>query len=184
MGARDTHPGHLHRDLRSQGFQVGKDTVHELLAYIEDAHLVYTVEMFTPSQARRNSNPRKAYPVDPALSRTVAFAKPEDLGHRLENLVYLELRRRGRTEIGYIKTEGGFEVDFCARGPDELELVQVCADLSDPATRARELRATQAAMEETGARTATLVTLREDEDLPAGTGEIRIRPAWRWLLEG
>jgi predicted AAA+ superfamily ATPase len=174
----------LHRDLRSQGHAIGKDTVHELLAHLEDAHLVYTLPLWTASDARRHSNPRKAYPVDPALARTAAFAKPEDVGHRLEDLVYLELRRRGLAELGYLETEDRFEVDFCARDVEgEVHLVQVCASLTDPATRARELRALDAAMAELRLSTATLVTLYEEETVPVGGGQVRVVPAWRWLLE-
>ncbi|MCB9683194.1 MAG: ATP-binding protein [Alphaproteobacteria bacterium] len=174
----------LHRDLRSQGHAIGKDSVHELLAHVEDAHLVYTVPLWSASAARRQIHPRKAYPVDPALSRTVAFAKPEDVGHRLESLVYLELRRRGLVELGYVDTEAGFEVDFCGRQADGTpHLVQVCAQLSDEDTRRRELRALEAAMAELGIAAATLVTLREEEVVRLPTGTVRVVPAWRWLLE-
>ncbi len=174
----------LHRDLKSQGHAVGKDSVHELLAHLEDAHLVHTLPLWTPSAARRQSNPRKAYPVDPALSRTAAFAKPEDVGHRLETLVYLELRRRGLSELGYLETNGGFEVDFCGHGPDgEPRLVQVCSSLSEPETRTRELRALEAAMTELGASEAVLVTLDQEERVSLSSGTVRIVPAWRWLLE-
>lgn len=174
----------LHRDLRSQGLAIGKDTVHELLAHLEDAHLVHTIPLWTPSAARRQSNPRKAYPVDPALSRTAAFAKPEDVGHRLENFVYLELRRRGFTELGYVDTAGGFEVDFAGRGADgALALVQVCASLSEPDTRVRELRALEAGMSEIGVEHATLVTLNDEETVRLAGGTVRIVPAWRWFLE-
>ncbi len=175
----------LHRDLRSQGIAIGKDAAHELIAHIEDAHLVYTLPLWTASAARRQSNPRKAYPVDPALSRTAAFAKPDDFEHRLENLVYLELRRRGIAELGYLDTPSGFEVDFCGRDAEgALRLVQVCARLSDPETRDRELRALEAGMADQGVGDATLVTLYDEEHVRLPSGTVRVVPAWRWLLEG
>lgn len=106
------------------------------------------------------------------------------MGHRLENLVYLELRRRGYLELGYLDTADGFEVDFCGRraeGP--VELIQVCAHLSSPKTRERELRALTAGMREQGVDRADLVTLYEERTLTLPEGEVRIVPAWRWLLE-
>jgi len=173
----------LHRDLRSQGLSVGKDTVHGLVAHVEDAHLVYTLPLWTPSPARRMTNPRKSYPVDLALSRTAAFAKPDDVGHRLENLVYLELRRRGFRDLGYLDTRDGHEVDFCGRAPDDaLHLVQACASLGDAATRARELRALASGMAEVGVDRATVVTLYDEEVIRLDGGEVRVVPAWRWLL--
>ena len=52
---------------RSQGVSVGKDTLHEYLAHLEDAFLVRTVAMESASERQRMVNPRKAYPVDPGL---------------------------------------------------------------------------------------------------------------------
>lgn len=175
----------LHRDLKSQGFGIGKDTVHELLAHLEDAHLTYAVPLWTPNAARRQTNPRKAYAVDPALSRTAAFAKPEDVGHRLETLVYLELRRRGMQEIGYYETEDGYEVDFCARDPEgHTRLVQVSHDIGAPSTRSRELRALESAMQELDVDEALLVTNDEEGEHHGAAGLVRIAPAWMWALQG
>ena len=61
-----------------------------------------------------------------------------DLGFTLENLVYLELRRRGyRVNIGKI---GDSEVDFVARKKNTREYYQVCADLRDENTFEREIK--------------------------------------------
>lgn len=173
----------LYRDLKAQGLAIGKDTVHEYLNHLQDAHLVYTVPIWAASQARQHSNPRKAYLVDPALSRTAAFAKPQDVGHRLENLVYLELRRRGFDEIGYLQTPAGYEVDLCARSPaGDLHLVQVSADLDDPETREREIRALADGMDALGLDRGLVVTRHHDEEVRVGPGTVTIVPAWRWLL--
>jgi len=52
----------------------------------------------------------------------------------------VELARRG-AEVGYVRTPNGFEVDFLVRYPEgRQELIQVCASLDDPGTRAREIR--------------------------------------------
>ena len=175
----------LHRDLKSQGVKIGKDAVHQLVEHVEDAHLLYTVPIWAASFGKRRANPRKAYPVDPALARTVAFAKPEDVGHRLETLVYLHLRRRGHAEVGYLETASGYEVDFCSRGADgTLALTQVCAELGAENTRKRELRAVGEAMAEMGVSEATLVTVREEEEVRLASGLVRVVPAWRWLLDG
>lgn len=174
----------LHRDLKSQGHAVGKDAVHALVAHLEDAHLIHAVPLWTASLARRQANPRKAYPVDPALSRAFAFARPEDVGHRLETLVHLELRRRRWEDVGYLDTEAGFEVDFCGHdGAGALALVQVCATVDAADTRDRELRALDAGMAETRVPRATLVTLSDQGTIAVGSGVVDVVPAWRWLLE-
>lgn len=173
----------LYNDLKSQGVRVGKDTLHEYLSHLEDAFLVFTITVASRSIRGRQVNPRKSYLVDPALSAITSFRATRDLGHLLENTVYLELRRRG-FQMAYVQTQSGYEVDFLAEGTlGERELVQVSADLSDPQTRHRVMRALEEAMAETGLDRATLVTMREEGSEALGKGVVNIVPAWRWLLD-
>lgn len=173
----------LFNDLKSQGVKVGKDTLYEYLGHLEDSFLLFTVSLASPSLRARQVNPRKCYPIDPALAAAVSFRASENLGHLLETVVFLELRRRGRSP-SYVMTRSGYEVDFLvedSRGSSEL--VQVCADLESPATRQRELRALEEGIKETGAENATIVTLRDEGSAEVEGLQIRIVPAWRWLLE-
>ncbi|OYT69245.1 MAG: ATPase, partial [Armatimonadetes bacterium JP3_11] len=101
-------------------------------------------------------------------------------GHALETVVYLELERRG-AEVGYVRLEGGYEVDFYARYPSgEATLIQVCADWSDESTRERELRALDAA-QAVYPNTPTIV-LTLNPPARAATSH-RVISACRWLLE-
>jgi uncharacterized protein len=173
----------LFNDLKSQGMKVGKDTLYEYLDHLQDSFLFFTMAIASPSARVRQVNPRKCYPVDPALAAAVSFRASGDRGHLLETAVYLEFRRR-RQSLAYVVTRSGYEVDFLAEDfKGARELVQVCADLEDPATRQRELRALEEAMEETSCERATLVTLREEGSLEVGGRSLHIVPAWRWLLE-
>lgn len=180
----------LYRDLRSRGVDVGKDTLYALMDHLEDARLLFRVPVFRPSLRGRRTSPQKVYAVDPGLAHAVSHVTSRDLGARLETAVYLELRRRiaDRREghISYYKTESGREVDFVLGQAEELRvasLLQVCADLGDADMRRRELRALAEAMRETGQRTASIVTLHEEGRVAIDEGEIRILPAWRWLLD-
>jgi predicted AAA+ superfamily ATPase len=173
----------LFNDLKSQGMRVGKDSLHEYLAYLEDSFLLFTLAISSPSARVRQVNPRKCYPVDPALSAALSFRASGDLGHLLETVVYLELRRRGKS-LAYVVTSSGYEIDFLAEDPaGGRELIQVCADLEDPATRQRELRALEEGMAEARCERASLVTLQEEGSVDLAGGTLRIVPAWRWLLE-
>lgn len=168
----------VYNDLRSQGIAVGKDAVHELVEHVEDAYLAFRVPIFTASERVRATNPAKTYCIDPGLAR--GFSSRTEPGHLLENAVYLELRRRGG-EIAWLRTRGGFEVDFVVRTPDGLSLVQVCADPSGEA-RERELRALAEAMDEHGVRSSTIVTLGHAEEVALPAGTVRMVPGWEWLL--
>jgi predicted AAA+ superfamily ATPase len=61
-------------------------------------------------------------------------------------------------------------------------LVQACADLSDPTTRDRELRAIEAASSEIPTARATIVTLDDRGSHRAGDLRVDVVPAWEWLL--
>jgi hypothetical protein len=171
----------LYGDLRSQGLPVSKDTLHAYLAHLEDAFLVRTLAVATGSERRRMVNPRKIYPIDPGLIPLFDRAGRANLGHALETCVLLELERRG-CDLGYVRTEGGYEVDFLAHYPDGTrELIQVCADLETPAARERELRALEAARREHRGASALVVSLSPDapRELPKG---VRFAAASWWLL--
>jgi len=104
-------------------------------------------------------NPRKAYPVDPGLIPVFDRTGRANVGHALETVVLLELERR-RMEVTYVRTAAGHEVDFLARDASGgQELIQVCADLTDPATAHRELRALEEAARAFPAAERRLLTL-------------------------
>ena len=136
----------------------------------------------TESERRRNSNPRKLYPADPGLIKAFDTSGRSNLGHALETAVLNELERRG-AEVGYVRTREGLEVDFLARErASGEELIQVCADLSSPATRARELRALAAAAKDYPRATLRMLVLDRDAVARAATPEIEVLPAYEWLL--
>ena len=136
----------------------------------------------TDSERRRMVNPRKVYPVDPGLIPVFDRAPRGNEGHALETVVALELERRGAT-TAYVRAREGFEVDFLARFADGAEqLIQVCADLDAPDTRAREVRGLLAAAGEHPQATLHLVTLAATRTPPLPDG-IRLYPAAEWLLQ-
>jgi predicted AAA+ superfamily ATPase len=171
----------LYQDLRAQGHGVAKDAVHAMLGYLLDSFLLSAVPLATDSERKRNSNPRKLYPADPGFIRAFDTSGRSNIGHALETAVLNELERRG-AEVGYVKTAGGLEVDFLARyraGGEEL--LQVCADPSEPDTLRRELGAlAEAAREHPRARRRLLVL---DRDAVVRVNvDVRVEPAYEWLL--
>jgi predicted AAA+ superfamily ATPase len=168
--------------LKSQGLPVGKNTLHDYLAHLEDAFLVRTVSLHTASERQRMVNPRKAYPIDPGLISLYERTGRVNLGHALETAVFLELERRG-CEADYVRTRAGGEVDFFARNPEgDAILIQVCTDVSDPATFEREVRALAAAATEYREATPLLLTF---DTLPPRLPlpkPLRWQPAIAWLL--
>jgi predicted AAA+ superfamily ATPase len=171
----------FYKDLKSQDLAVSKDALHAYVGWLEDAFLIRTVSIAADSVRRQMVNPRKVYPIDPALTAVFDRSGRANLGHALETSVYLALERRG-AEIGYVRTASGFEVDFLARYPEGGEdLIQVCAGLDDPLTREREIRALLEAAREHPRAKLHLIALAPDPalDLPA---KIKVHWAPGWLL--
>lgn len=168
---------------------LGSDhTTKRYLEYFEQAYLLFSIQKYSPRSSVRLTN-EKLYPVDVALMdcRDNAFVG-ENLGWRLETVVYLELRRRylpcGR-DIYYYQDRTA-EADFLVcHGRHVERIYQVAYDISNPKTRARELRGAQSASVATGCRDLTLVNydVYEEALTPNGT-PITIVPASEWLCQG
>ena len=171
----------FYNDLRSQGIPVAKDTLHEYLAYLEDAFLIRSVSISSGSERRRMVNPRKVYPIDMGLITLFDPSGKLNIGHALETCVMLELERRG-AEVSYVKNASGSEVDFLARYRDgRRELLQVCAEMDAPEVREREIQGLVEATIENKTATAHLIVLETERpsDIPKS---VKWHPASEWLL--
>ena len=100
-----------------------------------------------------------------------------DVGHILENVVYLELRRRGYAV--YVGKIDAMEVDFVAQDSQGNTYIQVAASVREPQTLQRELRPLQAIRDN---YPKLLLTL--DDDPEADYQGILRRNALQWLVEG
>jgi len=172
-----------HQDLMAQGLGVAKEALHAMVGHLEDAFLVRRVPLATESERRKNSNPHKIYPVDTGLIGAFDRTGRSNVGHALETVVLHELDRC-RAETGYVRTDAGSEVDFLARFRDgHEELIQVCADISETATRDRECRALEEAIREYPRAARRLLVLNSDQITVKVPRGIIIQPAYQWLLD-
>ncbi|MDZ4197931.1 MAG: ATP-binding protein [Kiritimatiellia bacterium] len=171
----------FHAALHSQGLAVGKNTLHDYLGHLEDAFLIRVVSLDTGSERQRMVNPRKAYPIDPALIPLFDRTGRENRGHRLETVVALELERRGAS-ISYVKTPAGFEVDFLARFPNgKTALIQVCAKAADPDVFQREVRSLEDAKDVYPHAERWLLVGENATSLESPTGVV-IQSVLEWLM--
>jgi hypothetical protein len=171
----------FHSDLKSRGVAVSKDTLHQMLAHLQDAFLLSCIELDTDSVRRRQVNPRKVYPVDTGLMALFDPSGHPNTGHALETAVLHRLQRQG-ARVHYVQTRSGFEVDFCAHLPDgQTWLVQVCLDLSEPGALQREVRALQDAQAQWPTARLMLIALSAPAHL-ALPSPIEHHRASTWLL--
>jgi predicted AAA+ superfamily ATPase len=128
----------LHCDLRSQGVKVSKNTIYEYLGHLEEAYVLFLVPRHERSVRRQEQNPKKVHLIDPVLTSAFTAAADGDRGARLENLVFLEERRRTR-DVWY--ASNSHEVDVVAESAGKLRFLNVTWSLADSETRDRETRA-------------------------------------------
>lgn len=138
-------------DLKSQGFAVGKDTLHDYLGFTNDCYLIFPMGFFSDSFRKKNVNPRKIYAVDTGLVCANTIWSSPPWGRLFENLVFLDLKRYGHNVSYYLTKDDGFEIDFVATSKKgRQKLYQVCWNLQDKTTQEREERALKIASKELG----------------------------------
>ncbi|HPE84965.1 MAG TPA: ATP-binding protein [Chlamydiales bacterium] len=128
-------------------FSLNDKTIKEYIEAIQESNLLYQTEKFSYSLKAQMRHPKKPYAVDPGLVNSIAFQFSQNRGRLLENVVFLELKRRGY-EVYYYKTKNDYEIDFLINKQNAFELIQVCSSLDEPSTRAREIRALEMASNE------------------------------------
>ncbi len=161
-------------------------TAKNYLSYLQDAYLFFAVEAFSFKVKERVRRPRKMYGIDTALVRATAGGA-DNRGLLLENVVFLELLRRRQTVNYYADPHGKHEVDFVSRDPEtrQVELIQVCADLSRTETRDRECRGLCHAAREFGNlpdKSLLLLTMDHRGIEQIAGRSVTCIPVWEWLL--
>ncbi|MBI5244129.1 MAG: ATP-binding protein [Elusimicrobia bacterium] len=161
------------------------DSVQRFSGHFSLAGFFYFVRKFSFSLKEQMLNPRKVYAADVGFRDAAGFRFSRDMGRIMENLVFLELMRRGR-EVFYWKSARGKEIDFVVRFRNKMEeLIQVCCDPEDPATLSRELGGLEESMNDLKcARMRVITEDYEGEEKLRGRQRVGFIPLWKWLLAG
>ncbi|WP_028830074.1 ATP-binding protein [Proteocatella sphenisci] len=124
--------------LTSSGRKTTSDTIDSYLKMLENAFIIYRANRYDLKGKMFLKTLEKYYIVDMGIRNQLTGLRNTDYGHVLENIIYLELLRRGyEVTIGKI---GTLEVDFVATKADEKIYYQISATILDEKTRERELR--------------------------------------------
>lgn len=159
--------------LKAEGYSASSETVDRYLQLMEDAHLLYRCRRLDTQGKQWLRGNGKFYFVDPGLRNALLGSRDINQGHDLENMVFLELLRRGYQVATGVA--GNSEIDFVATRGEETTYIQVALSTSEVATLKRELDAFRGAP--LGAR-CVLITL--DRGRP-NTGEVAWLDAIRFL---
>lgn len=128
--------------LTSKGMTISNHTVDKYITSFVESYLIYKVERFDVKGKNLLVRDYKYYSVDTGLRSYLLGKKANsDMGHILENIVYLELLRRGyRVYVGKVDD---LEIDFVAENQDGLKYFQVSLTVRDAKVLERELRSLQ-----------------------------------------
>lgn len=125
--------------LKAKGQSVDQKTVDKYIQSLVDSLLFYEAPRYNIRGRQLLTRQSKYYAVDLGMRYVLVPTQPSDIGHILENIVYLELRRRGY-EV-FVGTAGSQEIDFVAMKDAQIEYYQVAASTLDERTAQRELSA-------------------------------------------
>jgi predicted AAA+ superfamily ATPase len=163
------------KTLKQRGIESSKRTVANYLSHLEEAFFVIATEKFAYSQRQRTANLVKCYLFDTGFKQLgVNFSA--NRGKMLENLVAIELRRRGK-EFFYFRNKG--ECDFVlVEGSRPVSAIQVCWEINDQ-NRKRETAGLREALAELGLQDGNILSFDDREPVE----EFPQSSVWQWLLE-
>ncbi len=159
-------------------------TITEYLAYLENSFLNFTINRYSSSIKKQLHVEKKTYFIDHGLARIIGFRTSADYGRVLENIVFLELKRRNYDIYVHNETK---ECDFVVFDNNKITLaIQVCKDLTEPDTKEREYAGLIEAMQAYNLDTGWILTeYQEEEELVTIKGrsyKVKICPVWKWML--
>lgn len=160
-------------------------TLGNYLSYLAQTYLICKVSKYS-TKSRERSVAEKAYAIDVAFmnKRENALAG-ENLGWRLETIVYLELRRRIRTEEEdiYYFDNGNTEADFIVcNGNKATGVYQVSYNIENPKTRRREVNGAITAAKTTKCNDVYILTDHQSETIVQNGIKIKAMTVWEWIV--
>lgn len=172
-------------NMEHAGLSFAPETLYRNLLYLEEAFMLYAIQIHSKSEKIRNRNYRKVYAIDWVLADAIAPAGGVDITRKFENMIFIELLRRGY-DVSYYLTKKNYEIDFIATKKTTREkavhLYQVCYEFRDPGVRERELRGILETASFLNIRDVYVITFNEEETIAMNGLNVNVLPAWKWLI--
>lgn len=164
-------PNNIAEALSKNESSVSHNTVKKLITYLTESYLIYPVRLYNIKGKRLLESNYKYYVVDLGLKHILLTNRYDtDLGHKLENIVYFELLRRGG-EVFVGRTQNA-EVDFMVKKYDgSIEYYQVAYTVNDEKTLNREI---SSLLKIKDANPKYLLTLDYDNSIIDGIKKINV----------
>ena len=161
-------------------------TAQKFCKYLSEPYLFFYLLRYNNKLKIMKKAPQKVYVVDNGFVAAQSFELSENRGRLLENLVFVELLRRGyhtQQTLFYYRTRNDKEVDFVCRNMHKIEtLIQVSYDLQNPKTFKREISSLIEAKGELNCNNLLILTWDEENIVEENGLPITIKPVWKWML--
>lgn len=154
-------------------------TIKKYIDLLCESYLVFQVSKYDYSISKQIKNPKKIYFIDHALVGRLGFQFSDNKGRLLENIVFIDLCRRGKS-IWY--HTGKHECDFLIKEGNKITgAIQVCWSLSDQKVRKRELEGLKEAIKTYDLKTGLIITRDENEEISLDGIPVRIAGIANWM---
>ena len=135
-------PNSIANTLNSYGKKVSYNTVEKYIRYMKECYLIYECSRYNILGKQNLKTLSKYYLVDLGFKKVSSIKNNTNIGKSIENIVYLELLRRGNiVNVGKVNN---LEVDFVVKKENEIEYYQVTTSLYDEKTKQREINSLKA----------------------------------------
>ena len=171
-----TSPNNISSVLTSDKNSISRNSVDKYIKLLTSSFVFYEANRYDIKGKTLLKTGQKYYIADTGFLGVFFGRRDSDFGHILENIVFLELLRRGYSvQIGKI---GELEIDFVASNPKEKIYIQVSPSIMDEKTLNRELRALQSIPDN-----YEKIIISMDKNYALSIEGIKIKNAIEWLLE-
>lgn len=170
----------IYNELRSQGYKLDKNLLYEVNEAAKAVYLSLPVSKFDYSELKRSGSDKKTYFIDNGLLNALTVKFSNDYGKLLENLCYLELRRRAK-EVYYYKDVK--ECDFIIHSDgNEPVPIQICYSLTDKDTLDREIESLTYCCRKLNIHTGYILSMEELPDQTVNGVLVKYLPAVPFFL--
>lgn len=161
-------------------------TVQKFLGYLEEPYLFMHLTRYNNRVINQQKSAQKIYVIDNGFIKARSFELSPNYGRLLENLVFIELLRRGYRpglDLFYYRTRNDKEIDFLIRKGHQIEqLIQVCYNFEQLKVIKRETNALTEAAKELNCTNLLILSWDKEDIIEMDDLKIKLLPAWKWLL--
>ena len=171
----------IYHNLKSSNIPVSKDRLYDYMGYTQDCFLFFLHYPLEFSVKKTLKARKKSYFIDNGLLTNITSNFSNNFGKLLENLIFIELKRREK-EIYFYRN--GIECDFIIIKNNNIsQLIQVSYDISNKTTLDRELNSLLKLSDKYPDAELLLITNSTEKKIFESNKQIQIIPAWKWCLQ-